>query len=1345
MDEPARLAALAQTGLLDLPLDETFDRMARLAATVARVPMAFVSLLDAERQVVIGAVGIEEPWLSSAGLPFDYSLCRHVVASGSPLVVGDAHDDKHVAAHRAADEFGVSAYAGLRLTTAAGHTLGTLCVLDTSPREWREHELECLADVATAVVATIELRLTAATSEHQAQLARKCDVELRLFSDQMPAVGWTTDHELRLTSTHGSLVSKLVTQDQVGRRLEEIFSGSDSPAVNVHRRTLTGERGSYEHVAAGREFEVVTEPLRDGAAVISGVVALARDVTAERQRERWMIGRREVVELIASDKPLREILDRLVRLYDETHSGVHSAMLLLEDDVLRAVAAPSLAQEFIAAICAADVGSGSDCYRAAIASGEVITVADVQRDKDFKPFAEVAGRAGVASCVVVPIIAPDGHNFGVFACHCEVGHKQSEAGHADLLTTAEIAAIAIARHAERRELKHSRASAQRLFENAQDMISLIGPNGRVLSANKSFADALGFSIDELLQLDVADLMSPASRIKATEIGNRLRAGESVGIYELELQARDGRVLTVEVSTQLVYEDGVAVAAQAFGRDVTARKAAELALRQSEQRFALAVEGTADGIWDWDILAQKAYYSPRWKEMLGYADDELADTPETWEGLIHPDERERVIEANNSYLASDSETFECEYRVRHKDGSYRWILSRGKALQDADGKKIRFAGAQRDVTETRELTRELAERESFLRTIFESAPQSIGVITAESDIVALNRAGLDALQIDDPTEVVGTSLLPRVKESDRADVAELHRHAALGKARSLTYEIEGAKGRTTVLRTYAAPFDSDGTSGVLAISENVTEQQAVEATLEMHRDVMSHTDIGVYVYELTDPGDASSLTLVAAAEQATGVSSADVLGERIVAAFPLLPAERRETYRQVALGGDAVDIGDVDHGEEGSDHRVFAVRVFPLPNRRVGMTFTNVTAKRELEAQLRQAQKMEAVGQLAGGVAHDFNNLLTAISGYTAFAIGRLEQSDHDLRRDLEEVQHACERARGLTQQLLAFSRRQVLQPRALDLNEIVEETLRLLARLIGEDVELVTELDPDVQVVRADRGQLEQVLMNLAVNARDAMAKGGVLRLKTTNVDATDGHLPGIGDVAAGPYVRLCVEDTGCGMDAKTMEKAFDPFFTTKEVGQGTGLGLATVYGIVEQSGGHISVDSELGRGTTFAVYLPAVTDEVRRVRKAPALAPIGGDEHILLVEDEQVVRDLVRQMLEVQGYAVTAYADPEAALAAADELQFDLLVTDVVMPKMTGPELVERMTDHQPSLAVIYVSGYTSDAVLASGVSGEETAFLQKPFTIDELDRKVRSVLDAHQRIRSANGASVEDHRLAV
>jgi signal transduction histidine kinase/CheY-like chemotaxis protein len=386
---------------------------------------------------------------------------------------------------------------------------------------------------------------------------------------------------------------------------------------------------------------------------------------------------------------------------------------------------------------------------------------------------------------------------------------------------------------------------------------------------------------------------------------------------------------------------------------------------------------------------------------------------------------------------------------------------------------------------------------------------------------------------------------------------------------------------------------------------------------------------------------------------------------------------------------------------------------------------DVTEKRGREAQLLQSQKMETVGRLAGGVAHDFNNLLGVITGYGGLLRKRLD--DRHLLKYVDDILKASERAAGLTQQLLAFSRKQVLQPRILDLNRVVEHMERMLRRLIGEDIQLVIAL-VDVAPIKADPGQLEQVLMNLAVNARDAMPQGGQLLIETAAVDLDESYSRRHADVRPGSYVMLAVSDTGHGMTPELKQRLFEPFFTTKEPGQGTGLGLATVHGIVRQSGGHIFAYSEPGRGTSFKIYFPPTEGSVAAAPPTADEDTPRGNETILLVEDEAALREITRECLAATGYTVLEAAHGAAALQLSEKYDgaIHLLITDVVMPGLTGRELAQRLTAERTEMKVLFMSGYTDDAVILRGVLTKEMPFVQKPFTIVQLARKVREVLDA-------------------
>jgi signal transduction histidine kinase/CheY-like chemotaxis protein len=411
-----------------------------------------------------------------------------------------------------------------------------------------------------------------------------------------------------------------------------------------------------------------------------------------------------------------------------------------------------------------------------------------------------------------------------------------------------------------------------------------------------------------------------------------------------------------------------------------------------------------------------------------------------------------------------------------------------------------------------------------------------------------------------------------------------------------------------------------------------------------------------------------------------------------------------------------------------DGRILDIRSTAFAPGVLVYTVRDQTRERKLEDQLAQAQKMEAVGQLAGGVAHDFNNLLTVIMSYSSLILSDMG-ADDAVRGDIQEISDAAQRAAALTRQLLAFSRKQVLQMRPVNLNSVVTDVEKMLHRLIGEDITLTTNLDPELALISADPGQIEQVLINLAVNARDAMPGGGALTITTDNAVLSDEHGERHLGAAAGKYVMLAVTDTGSGMTKEVQQRLFEPFYTTKGPGKGTGLGLATVHGIVKQSGGDVYVYSEVGHGTTFKVYFPLMTkatDVMTATAEHRAITP-RGSETVLLAEDDESLRALGARVLSGLGYNVLVARTGSEALRIVAEHKglIHLIATDVVMPEMNGSQLVEQVLEARPEIRVLFMSGYTDDEVMRRGVIDGQTAFLQKPFTPDLLAHKVREVLD--------------------
>jgi len=506
-------------------------------------------------------------------------------------------------------------------------------------------------------------------------------------------------------------------------------------------------------------------------------------------------------------------------------------------------------------------------------------------------------------------------------------------------------------------------------------------------------------------------------------------------------------------------------------------------------------------------------------------------------------------------------------------------------------------------------------------------------------------------------------------------------------------------------------------------------EALHRTEERYSDLVENARDIIYEHDLEGNYTSSNK----AAELITGYSRAEIL--QLNLAQTVVPEDLAKAKEMVSrkIAGESVTAYEVKLIAKDGRHVAVEVntRLVYQDGVAIGVQgiARDVTQRKLLEEQLRQAQKLEAVGQLAGGVAHDFNNLLTVILGYSDLALRGISADDPQ-RRNLIEIRKASDRAVSLTRQLLAFSRKQVLQPRVFALNTVVADLENMLQRMIGEDIQLTTRLQAPTGNVRADPGQIEQVIMNLVVNARDAMRSGGQLTIETANVELDENYAHQHVSAPSGSYVLLSVSDTGTGIEEATKKHIFEPFFTTKESGKGTGLGLSTVYGIVKQSGGNVWVYSEPGKGTTFKIYLPRVAapaEEYKLSTAAAALFP-KATETVLLVEDADVVRHLAQEVLESSGYRVLAAANGKEALStwAQSGEPIHLVLTDVVMPEMSGQELVSRLVPLYPKVRVLYMSGYTEHAIVHHGVLNKGVNFIEKPFTPDALTLKVRQVLAA-------------------
>ena len=759
--------------------------------------------------------------------------------------------------------------------------------------------------------------------------------------------------------------------------------------------------------------------------------------------------------------------------------------------------------------------------------------------------------------------------------------------------------------------------------------------------------------------------------------------------------------------------------------------------QNEKWFRALVENALDIITVLHADGTVRFESPSIEQILGFKPDDLIG--QNAFDYIHSEDLPLVLEGFQRALQNPGTPSRVEFRFRHHDGSWRSFEAIGRSLVD-DPDVHGVVVNTRDITKRKLFEEALRHSEERYRQLMAQSPFGILVFKPDGTLAEVNPAwenmwGARAEQVvgvynplTDP-QVRQMGLLPAMEQAFAGQPVTFP---------DIFYDPErsGMPGQKRRIRIYAYQIkDKAGEiQNVVVLNEDITEQkQAEEKLKESEANLQAIFNNTLQAFMLFDRqqrlitfnnvADNWSKTMLGR-ELFKGATA-----EQIFAGLPM--GNFLTAFEQVFQGQI---VSRQIQAQTASGNYWFEVSYTPVVANDglvtgVAFSLLNITERKQLEEQLRQAQKMEAIGRLAGGIAHDFNNILTVISGYTELLLDYYSSQHDPVRQDVEQIRNAAERAASLTHQLLAYSRQQVLQPVTLSLNRIVTDIGQMLMRLIGEDIELVIILAEELKLVKVDPSQIEQVILNLVVNSRDAMPNGGKLTIETANVDLDETYAHHHAGVIPGSYVMLAISDTGQGMDAETQARIFEPFFTTKEIGEGAGLGLATVHGIVNQSGGHIWLYSESGQGTTFKIYLPQFETAGQELeRRRPFDEVRQGWETILLVEDEQMVQELARRILMRQGYTIllAGHANEALQIAQQHEGPIHLLLTDVIMPGgLSGRQLAEQLVRLRPETKVLYMSGYTDNAIVHHGVLDPDTAFLEKPFTPDALARKVREVLD--------------------
>ena len=996
-----------------------------------------------------------------------------------------------------------------------------------------------------------------------------------------------------------------------------------------------------------------------------------------------------------------------------------------------------------------------------------------------------------------------------------------------------------------------------VVENQTDLIARFTPDGTLTFVNDVVCRLAGKTRAELLGARWHIGTVPNDLPAVFEQLQSLAPDHPVVAIENRMVTPDGRIAWMHFVNRGFFDSaGRLTEIQAVGRDITERKQVEEALRRSEERFNLAMRGANDGLWDWDLKTGAAYYSPRWKAMLGYADDELGDQPDAWLRLIHPDDLPRALAVLRGQVEAGSESFEIEFRMRHKDGHEVDILSRGFQLLDAAGEVVRMVGTHINITERKQLQARLQSALSLMQATLESTTDGILVVDRNGRFAAHNRRfaemwrlpaallergdddeALQAVleQLNEPERFiekvrqlykgpeansfdvlhfkdgrvferasqpqrVGAEIVGRVwsfrnvtererserrlRESEERyrlalDAAELGTwrydittgtihldargqshsgsptsgvsmadfmarihpedlgrleqasRAALnpdGDGRFVTeYRVIHPDGNVRWLALEARlAFSGDGTGrhpvASVGVSRDITARKQAEQQMQLQAAALESAANGIVITDRSG----TIQWVNAAFTKLTGYSAAEVVGQnpRVLRSGRHDVAFYRTLWETIAAG--RVWKGELVNRRKDGSLYTEAMTITPVHTDGETTHFIaikdDVSERKQLTDQLHLAQKMEALGTLAGGVAHDFNNILGAIIGNVELAAQDVGPG-HPALESLDEIRKASRRAKELVQRILAFSRQQPRARSVIALRPVIEEATKFLRASLPAGVALATTYADDTPAVIADPTQIEQVLLNLCTNAWQALPElvGRIdIRLDGVTASAADTSL------ATGRWARLTVTDNGVGMDGTTLDRVFEPFFSTKSPGQGTGLGLSVVHGIVEAHGGVIDVQSEPGKGTTFKIYFPAASTPAASVAAEtilhPRPAPAPG-LHVLYLDDEEALVFLVARTLERLGYRVSGYTRWETALAAlrTDAAQFDLVVTDLNMPDGSGLDLARELHRLRPALPVLLVSGYISDELHAQAVHAGVRQLIYKPNTVDELCEAVQ------------------------
>lgn len=856
------------------------------------------------------------------------------------------------------------------------------------------------------------------------------------------------------------------------------------------------------------------------------------------------------------------------------------------------------------------------------------------------------------------------------------------------------------------------------------MIAYFDERGNIKTVNHELVKKLGWSLEEWKTENILAKCYPEP--EALKEATDFMINKPTGWKDFKTSTKSGTVIDTAWTNTLL-SDGVSMG---IGLDITERKMAEDALGERERQFSILISNLPGMAYrclndkNWTML----FVSDGCYKLTGYLPEDLINNKKIAFNDLILEQYQTYLWGKWQKLLEAKLPLEDEYQIRTASGEIKWVWEKGRGIFNENRELLFLEGYIQDITERKQAEEQLRQASINWSKTFDAIQDGIALLDANQKIIISNQVFLDFID-KNKEEVIGSHCFRYIHGTDSPiEGCPFVRMKQSKQRETMELLINGS-----VCEIMVDPILDENRNiiGAVHIIADITERKKMEEALkeseESYRRLFEdHSAVKLVL----DPDSGDIVDANKAAADFYGWSREELKRMKI-RQINILPPDEIKIELKKARTLEKTYFEFRHRLADGSirDVKVFSSKIEIKGKDYLHPIIHDITKEKELESQLYQSQKLESIGQLAGGVAHDFNNMLNVILGYGELVLNKLHQGD-PMREEVRQIVEAGRRSMSLTEQLLAFSRKQILQPKILNINESLKAIEGMLRRLIGEDIELTLALAEDLSYVKADQGQIEQIIMNLAVNARDAMPYGGKLIIETANVALDESYAQNHAGTVPGDYVMLAVTDTGRGMDRETLSRIFEPFFTTKGK-KGTGLGLATVYGIVKQSGGNIFVYSEPEKGTTFKIYIPATLAKAQLEEKQTEkdAGHKGGREHILIVEDELALRGLFEAMLTELGYRVTVAANGGEALLLVEEkgLKPDLVITDVIMPIMSGAVLVERLRRNQPDIKVLFMSGYTDNAIVHHGVLDAGTPFIQKPFNVKDLAAKIERLLKSH------------------